>query len=186
MGTPLRLLIAEDSADDGDLVVRELQRGGYDVNHERVDTAAAMRAACDSKEWDLVISDFSMPQFSGADALVLVRQKRADVPFIFVSGTMGEETAVEAMRNGAQDYLMKNSLKRLVPAVQRELRDAEERTSRKRLELHVQQLQKFEAIGRLAGGVAHDFNNMIGAIMGWAEMGFDEAPPGSRLQQRFQ
>src|SRR5580658_2742566 len=102
MGVPIRLLIAEDSEDDCDLLVRELRRGGYDVKFERVDTAVALQSACDSQEWDLIISDFSMPQFSGVDALALVRKKRADVPFIFVSGTMGEETAVDAMRNGAQ------------------------------------------------------------------------------------
>ncbi|MGA2094932.1 MAG: response regulator [Candidatus Acidiferrum sp.] len=185
MSVPLHLLLAEDSAEDGDLIVRELRRGGYDVEFERVETAEQLVKAFEAKQWDLIISDFSMPHFSGVDALALVRKKHPDLPFIFVSGTMGEETAVAAMRNGAQDYLMKGSLRRLVPAVQRELRDAEERTSRKRLEQHVQQLQKFEAIGRLAGGIAHDFNNMIGAIMGWAEMGFDEAPAGSRLQERF-
>lgn len=104
------------------------------------------------------------------------QQTRPDLPFIFVSGTVGEETAVAALKNGAQDYLMKGSLKRLVPAAQRELRDAEDRQTRKRLEAHVQQLQKFEAIGRLAAGIAHDFNHMIGAILGSAEMGIDEAP----------
>jgi two-component system, cell cycle sensor histidine kinase and response regulator CckA len=186
MGVPIRVLIAEDSEDDSELVVRELRRGGYDVNFVRVDTPAALQSACDSQDWNLVISDFSMPHFSGIEALALVRKKRADLPFIFVSGTIGEETAVAAMRDGAQDYLMKNNLKRLVPAVQRELKDAEERRARKQLEQHVQQLQKFEAIGRLAGGVAHDFNNMIGAIMGWAEMGYEEAQPESRLRERFQ
>ena len=186
MALPLRVLIAEDSEDDGELIVRELRRGGYDVTFARVDTAAALEKAFSSEEWDLIISDFSMPVFSGTDALSIVRQKRPDVPFIFVSGTMGEETAVAAMKNGAQDYLMKGNLKRLVPAVQRELRDAEERRTRKRLEAHVHQLQKFEAIGRLAGGIAHDFNNMIGAIMGWADMGLDEAPQGTRLRERFE
>src|SRR5579862_4725576 len=186
MGVPIRVLIAEDSEDDSELVVRELRRGGYDVNFVRVDTPAALQSACDSQDWNLVISDFSMPHFSGIEALALVRKKRADLPFIFVSGTIGEETAVAAMRDGAQDYLMKNNLKRLVPAVQRELRDAEDRRARKQLEQHVLQLQKFEAIGRLAGGIAHDFNNMIGAIMGWAEMGYEEAQPESRLRERFQ
>jgi two-component system, cell cycle sensor histidine kinase and response regulator CckA len=186
MGVPIRVLIAEDSEDDTALIVRELVRGGYDVHFQRVDTADALQTAWEAQEWDLVISDFSMPHFSGSDALELIRKIKADVPFIFVSGTMGEETAVDAMRNGAQDYLVKSNLKRLVPAVQRELRDADERRARRQLEQHVQQLQKFEAIGRLAGGIAHDFNNMIGAILGWAELGFDEAEPGSRIRERFQ
>jgi two-component system, cell cycle sensor histidine kinase and response regulator CckA len=186
MGTPIRVLILEDSEDDSELVVRELNRGGYDVTWRRVETAAALRAACDVQEWDLVISDFSMPMFSGMDALALVREKRADVPFVFVSGTMGEETAVAAMRNGAQDYLVKGNLRRLVPAIQRELREAEVHRASKKLEQQVQQLQKFETIGKLAGGIAHDFNNMIGAILGWAELGYTEAESGSRLRDRFQ
>src|SRR5690242_3467010 len=186
MGTPIRVLIVEDSEDDSELVVRELKRGGYDVKCKRVETAAALEAACEMQEWDLVISDFSMPIFSGMEALALVREKRTDMPFIFVSGTMGEETAVTAMRNGAQDYLVKGNLTRLVPAVQRELRDAEVRRAGKKLEQQVQQLQKFETIGKLAGGIAHDFNNMIGAILGWAELGYAEAESGSRLRDRFQ
>ncbi len=186
MGTPIRVLIVEDSEDDSEMVVRELKRGGYDVKCKRVESPAALEAACEVQEWDLVISDFSMPMFSGMDALALVRKMRADVPFIFVSGTMGEEAAVAAMRNGAQDYLVKGNLTRLVPAIQRELREAEVRRGGKKLEQQVQQLQKFETIGKLAGGIAHDFNNMIGAILGWAELGYTEAESGSRLRDRFQ
>lgn len=186
MAIPIRVLVVEDSEDDCDLIVRELRRGGYDVQSQRVDTSAALGTACDSQKWDLVISDFSMPQFSGMDALTLVRARQSDVPVIFVSGTMGEETAVAAMKNGAQDYFIKGNLKRLVPAVERELRDAEARRERKRLELHVHQLQRFEAIGRLAGGIAHDFNNVLGAILGWAELGYEEAEAGSRSHERFQ
>src|SRR5258708_29399570 len=99
---------------------------------------------------------------------------------------MGEEWGVGGVEEGAEDYIIKTHLKRVVPAVQRELGEAEDRRERKRLEQHVHQLQRFESIGRLAGGVAHDFNNIIGAILGWAEMGYEEAEPNSRLRERFQ
>src|SRR6266853_461195 len=186
MGTPLRVLMIEDSEDDAVLLLRELRRGGYDVEFERVDLPGTLKSALDTQVWDLVVSDFSMPHFSGTDALHLLRAKGSDIPFIFVSGTMGEETAVAALQNGAQDYLMKTNLKRLVPAVQRALQEAEDRRQRKQMEQQVQQLRKFEAIGKLAGGIAHDFNNVIGVVLGWAEMGCEEAPPESRLHHHFQ
>jgi len=185
MGVPIRVLMVEDSEDDAALLLQLLRQGGYEIDSARVDSASGMTRALNQK-WDIVISDHSMPQFSGTEALKMLRARDAEVPFIFVSGTIGEDAATDAMRVGAQDYVMKANLKRLVPAVQRELRDAEDRRERKRLEQHVQQLQRFEAIGRLAGGVAHDFNNIIGAILGWAEMGFEEAEPNTRLRERFQ
>ena len=186
MGELLRVLIIEDSEDDAILIARELKSGGYDVEYQRVDSADALGRFCDCQDWDLIISDYSMPHFSGTDALNLVRSKNLEIPFLFVSGTIGEETAVSAMKHGAQDYLMKDNLKRLVPAAQRELREHEQRKDKERLQKHVQQLQKFEAIGRLSGGIAHDFNNMIGAILGWAELGYEEAQPGTRLRERFE
>ena len=132
MQVPLRVLIAEDSEDDARLLLRELQRAGYQPTHERVDNPAAMTSALDRHGWDLVIGDYSMPAFSGPAALALLRARDLDTPFIFVSGTIGEDVAVEAMKAGAQDFLTKGNLKRLIPAIQRELRDTEVRRERRR------------------------------------------------------
>ena len=132
MRVPLRVLIAEDSEDDARLLLRELQQAGYQPTYERVDTPAAMTSALDRHAWDLVIGDYSMPAFSGPAALALLRARDPDTPFIFVSGTIGEDVAVEAMKAGAQDFLTKGNLRRLIPAIQRELRDTEVRRERRR------------------------------------------------------
>src|SRR5437588_199251 len=129
---PLRVLIAEDSEDDARLLLRELQRAGFDPAYERVDSPISMQAALDRQAWDLVIGDYSMPAFSGPAALALLRARDLDTPFIFVSGTIGEDVAVEAMKAGAQDFLTKGNLRRLIPAIERELRDAEVRRERRR------------------------------------------------------
>jgi serine phosphatase RsbU (regulator of sigma subunit) len=134
MSQPLKILVVEDSEDDTILLLRELRRGDYEPAFERVDTPGAMRAALDRQPWDVVVADFSMPRFNALAALEVLKEKGLDVPFIIVSGTIGEELAVQAMRNGAQDYIMKGNLTRLVPAVQRELREAVERRERKRAE----------------------------------------------------
>lgn len=132
--TPLSALIVEDSLDDCEILTRELRRGGYALSYERVDTEPALTAALARGPWDIVFADFSMPQFSGTRALACVRALTQDVPFIFVSGTIGEDIAVTAMKTTAQDYIMKGNLKRLVPAVQRELRESEERRRRRQIE----------------------------------------------------
>jgi PAS domain S-box-containing protein len=135
MGVPLRVLLVEDYEDDALLLVRELRRGGYDPDYERVDTAGAMEAALDAREWDLVVADHSMPAFSSQAALELLRGKGySDLPFIIVSGQIGEQVAVEAMKAGAHDYLMKNNLARLNTAIERELREAQSRRDRRRAE----------------------------------------------------
>src|SRR2546428_250097 len=132
MRVPLRVLIAEDSEDDARLLLRELQQAGYQPTYERVDPPAAMASALDRHAWDLVIGDYSMPAFSGPAALALLRARDPDTPFIFVSGTIGEDVAVEAMKAGAQDFLTKGNLRRLIPAIQRELRDTEVGRERRR------------------------------------------------------
>src|SRR2546421_933254 len=129
---PIWVLIAEDSEDDARLLLRELQRAGFDPAYERVDSPTAMQAALDRQAWDLVIGDYSMPAFSGPAALALLRACDLDTPFIFVSGTIGEDVAVEAMKAGAQDFLTKGNLRRLIPAIERELRDADVRRERRR------------------------------------------------------
>jgi two-component system cell cycle sensor histidine kinase/response regulator CckA len=308
MKASLRLLIIEDLEDDALLIVRALERAGYDPIYARVDTEAAVSAALDGGPWDVVVSDFDMPRLTGTAALRLVRARDLDTPFIFVSGTMGEDVVVEAMRAGAQDYVTKGNLGRLVPAIERELRDRAGRRERKRaeealarsqatyrslvedspfgifqsaadgrllaanpalvsllgyaseaellrknlatdvyvepgdralivdavlkagtvtaeslwrrkdgttitvrqtgrvardaqgrveffnviveditgrhlLETQFRQAQKMESVGRLAGGVAHDFNNVLTAIFGYADLVLEELPPDSAARQ---
>ncbi|MCI0747687.1 MAG: hybrid sensor histidine kinase/response regulator [Verrucomicrobia subdivision 3 bacterium] len=142
LSQPLRLLLVEDSEDDAALLNLALKRGGYDVTCERVDTPEAMREALRRGGWDIVISDYVMPRFNGIEALRLMQSENIDLPFIVASGHIGEELAVDCMKAGAQDYVMKDKLVRLVPAVERELRDAEVRRARRASE---QALSKSEA-----------------------------------------
>ena len=135
MGVDLRVLMVEDSEDDALLLLRTLRKGGYEPTWERVDTPQDMEAALDGGTWDLVISDHSMPAFSSSAALGLLRRKGfVDLPFIIVSGHIGEDAAVAAMKAGAHDYLMKDNLARLNSAIERELREAEVRRERRKAE----------------------------------------------------
>jgi DNA-binding NtrC family response regulator len=133
MNKPLRILAVEDSQDDLVLILRELRRGGYEPVHQRVDTEAALTAALAGRTWDIIISDFSMPQFDALDALRVVQRSGHDLPFIIVSGAIGEDVAVNAMKAGAHDYILKSNLSRLLPAVGRELREAASRRERRRV-----------------------------------------------------
>ena len=151
MSIPLRVLIVEDSEDDTLLLVRELRHGGYDPTYQRVETPEAMRAALEAQTWDIVISDHTMPHFSGPAALALLQASGLDLPFILVSGTIGEETAVAAMKAGAHDYIMKGNPARLIPAVERELREAEVRREYKRAEEKIRYLNYLSAHDALTG-----------------------------------
>jgi diguanylate cyclase len=154
--TPLRLLLIEDSEDDAALVVRSLARAGYDVTVVRVDTPEGLVAALD-QPWDITIADYTMPRFSGTAALHLIRERDPDMPFIFVSGTIGEDAAVDAMKIGAHDYIMKGALKRLLPAVERELRDAAVRRERHRAEQRLAHLAYHDPLTDLPNRVLmHD------------------------------
>jgi len=177
VATPLRVLMVEDSEDDAVLVLRQLRRSENEPTFERVDTPEAMKAALDRQTWDIVISDYSMPRFSMPAALRMVQEKGIDVPFIVVSGAIGEEAAVEAMRAGAHDYVMKDNLARLAPVVEREVREAELRHAHRRVEGEKrrieQQLQlagRLAAVGELAAGIAHELNNPLTAVQGFAEL----------------
>ncbi|MDD8017094.1 MAG: PAS domain S-box protein [Bacteroidota bacterium] len=134
MKATLRVLMIDDSEDDALLLLHQLNKSDYTIEHIRVDTAKDFTEALKNHAWDIILSDYKMPHFNGSDALKLFKKMDIDIPFIIVSGTIGEEIAVEIMKAGAQDYIMKNNLKRLLPTIDREIRESKNRAARKHLE----------------------------------------------------
>ena len=180
------VLVVEDSEDDVLLLMHELERQGFDPAGTRVDNGPALSEALRNGPWDIVISDHNMPGFSGDEALRLVKEHSPDLPFIVVSGTRGEDQAVEVMRAGASDFIVKSRLDRLAGVVEREIVEAAHRREQRRtaeaLEESQEQLRRsrqLEAVGRLAGGVAHDFNNLIASILTYTDIVMKNLPPGN-------
>jgi diguanylate cyclase (GGDEF)-like protein len=145
----LQVLVVEDSDEDSRLIKRNLEEAGYRVHLERVDTRVALLDALRRKHWDIVFSDFSMPAFDGMEALKVVRKHDRDLPFIVVSGTIGEERAVQLMKLGAQDYLIKDNIRRLIPAVERELKEMRLRREHRLAQEHIQRLAYYDSLTQL-------------------------------------
>src|SRR5487761_1741032 len=152
----IRVLQVEDSELDAELVLAELDADSIAYEARRGDDRARFIAALDEFKPHIVLSDLSMPGFSGQHALDLLRKRDEDLPFIFVSATLGEEAAIEALRNGATDYILKQNPARLASAVRRALSEAEARRASRRAESELIRAQRFESLAMLAGGLSHD------------------------------
>lgn len=166
----LNILHIEDSKDDSELIKRLLVDNGFPCEVTRIETRAEVFDELEKNTFDLILADCKLPNFSGLRALEIAHALKPETPFVFVSGTIGEETAIESLRNGATDYVLKDRLSRLVPAVRRALAEAEERTMVRQLQQRLREAGRLEAISTLSNGIAHDFNNILTIILGHASL----------------
>jgi signal transduction histidine kinase len=182
----LRLLLIEDDEDDATLVLRELRRSGYDIVHTRVETRQALERELDAGSWNVIVSDYALPHFDGLSAYSLVRERGLDVPFLIVSGKIGEDVAVAAMKAGVHDFVLKDRLGRLGPAVARELREAELRAERRKLQEHLMLSDRLASLGMLAASVAHEINNPLASVLMNLEFSLANAQEQGSFQESLQ
>ena len=182
MRFPLHILHLEDDANDAVIIQAALESDGISCAITRVETCADFVAVLERGGVDLIFSDYRLPAFDGLSATKIVQARWPNIPVILVSGTLGEELAIDALKNGATDYVLKERLSRLVPAVRRAIKEVEARAERTRLNALFIEAQKMEVVGQLAGGVAHDFNNILAIIMGYCDLLKSEIAKDSPLQ----
>lgn len=177
----IRVLLVEDCANDAQLMVHELGKSGFEPEWERVETEAEFVAQL-GPAWDIILADYSLPQFNGLDALLRLQEAGLDIPFIIVSGAIGDELAVRCIKQGVTDYLLKDRMQRLGLAVSNALAEKQLRRERRQVEEQLRHAQRMESIGWLAAGIAHDFDNLLTVINGYVEALLDaESHPPETL-----
>ncbi len=183
MNTPLRILHLEDNPADHELICGTVRKTGLSCEFTLATDRAGYEANLIPGGFNLILADYSLPGYDGMAALSAARNHHPDTPFIFVSGSIGEERAVESLKHGATDYILKDHMERLPAAIHRALREVEEHRQRQELEARLQQARKLETIGQFAGGMAHDFNNLLTVILGQVSFLLDEEPLAPRTAE---